>query len=44
MATEIPNVPPEQKWGAALVLVVVTLGLNLGAVILRARLRRSSRW
>jgi phosphate transport system permease protein len=44
MATEIPNVPPEQKWGAALVLVVVTLGLNLGAVLLRARLRRSSRW
>jgi phosphate transport system permease protein len=44
MATELPHVPPEQKWGAALALVLVTLGLNLGAVLLRARLRRSSRW
>lgn len=43
MATEIPNLPAEQKWAAALVLVVVTLGLNLGAVLLRARLRRATR-
>ena len=44
MATEIPNVPAAQKWGAALVLLLVTLGLNAGAVVLRARLRRKARW
>ena len=30
MATEMPNVPAAQKWGAALVLLIVTLGLNAG--------------
>ncbi len=44
MATEVPNVPPERKWGSALVLVIVVLGLNLVAIVLRARLRRARRW
>ncbi|NLO74578.1 MAG: phosphate ABC transporter permease PstA [candidate division WS1 bacterium] len=44
MATEIPNLPPEQKWAGALVLLVVTLGLNLGAIVIRARLRKKTRW
>jgi phosphate transport system permease protein len=44
MATEAPNVPAEVKWATALVLVVVVLGLNLVAIVLRARLRRARRW
>lgn len=44
MATEVPNMPPERKWGSALVLLVVVLGLNLLAIVLRARLRRTRRW
>lgn len=44
MATEVPNVPPEHKWGAALMLVLLVLGLNLLAIVLRARLRRARRW
>lgn len=44
MATEVPNVPPEHKWGAALVLVLVVLGLNLVAITLRARMRAKRRW
>jgi phosphate transport system permease protein len=44
MATEVPNLPPERKWGTALVLVVVVLGVNLLAIVLRARMRRARRW
>jgi len=43
MATEAPQVSEVQKWATALVLVAVVLGLNLAAIILRARLRRR-RW
>ncbi|MEN6304593.1 MAG: phosphate ABC transporter permease PstA [Armatimonadia bacterium] len=44
MSTEMPDVPIENKWATALVLVVVVLGLNLGAIVYRARLRRRHRW
>jgi phosphate transport system permease protein len=44
MATEVPNVPAGTKWGTALVLVLLVLGLNLVAVVWRARLRRRRRW
>ncbi len=44
MATEVPNVPESTKWATALVLVVVVLGINLFAIVLRARLRGSRRW
>ena len=44
MATEVPNVPQSTKWGSALVLVLLVLGLNLVAVVWRARLRRRRRW
>jgi phosphate transport system permease protein len=43
-ATEVPGVPEEAKWATAVVLVMLVLGLNLGAVIFRARLRRARRW
>ena len=44
MATEVPNVPSATKWATALVLVLVVLGLNLLAIILRTRLRGLQRW
>jgi len=44
MATEVPNVAPAAKWATAFVLLAIVLGMNLLAVILRARLRGSRRW
>ncbi len=44
MATEAPNVAPTAKWATAFVLLAIVLGMNLVAVILRARLRGSRRW
>ncbi len=44
MATEIPGIAEERKWATALVLIALVLGLNLFAVIIRARLRRRQRW
>ncbi len=44
MATEVPNVASETKWATAFVLLAVVLVMNLMAVVLRARLRRSRRW
>lgn len=39
IATQVPDVPPQAKWGTALVLLLLVLGLNLGAILLRYRLR-----
>jgi len=44
IATQVPNAPANMKWGTALVLLLIVLGMNLGAVLLRARLRRRARW
>lgn len=44
MSTEMPDIPLSTKWATALVLVVVVLGVNAGAIVLRARLRRVRRW
>ena len=44
MSTEMPGVSASSKWATALVLVLVVLGLNAGAIVLRARLRRVRRW
>ncbi|MGD8239645.1 MAG: phosphate ABC transporter permease PstA [Armatimonadota bacterium] len=44
MTTEVPNVPESSKWATAVVLVAVVLGLNLVAIVIRARLRRARRW
>lgn len=44
MATEAPEVPIEKKWATALVLVLLVVGLNLAAIVFRARLRRTHRW
>jgi len=44
MSTEMPNMPPEQKWATALVLVLLVLGVNAGAIAYRTHLRRKQRW
>lgn len=40
MATQVPQMPEERKWGAAVVLIIVVLFFNLTSIILRFRLRR----
>jgi len=44
MTTEMPSVATETKWATAFVLVVLVLGLNLGAILWRTQLRRAKRW
>ncbi len=43
MATEAPGVSVETKWATATVLVLLVLGMNLAAIVVRARLRKR-RW
>ncbi len=44
MATEDPHATEEQKWATAFILVALVVGLNLAAIVIRARLRRRHRW
>ena len=44
ISTQIPNIPMAQRYGTALVLLLLVLSLNLLAVILRARFRRRRQW
>ncbi len=44
ISTQIPNIPAHQRYGTALVLLLLVLSLNLVAVILRARFRRKRQW
>lgn len=44
MATEMPAITEATKWATALVLVILVLGMNLGAIVVRSRLRRARRW
>lgn len=44
ITTQIPNIPALQRYGTALVLLLLVLSLNLLAVILRARFRRRRQW
>ncbi|MBI4226867.1 MAG: phosphate ABC transporter permease PstA [Candidatus Omnitrophica bacterium] len=44
ISTQIPNIPQTQRYGTALVLVLLVLALNLSAVVLRARFRRRRQW
>jgi phosphate transport system permease protein len=43
MATQVPNVPRELPYAIALVLLSLVLLLNVVAILLRARVRRTSR-
>ena len=44
ISTQIPNIPASQRYGTALVLLLVVLSLNLLAVVLRTRFRRRRQW
>ncbi len=44
ISTQIPNIPASQRYGTALVLLLLVLSLNLLAVVLRTRYRRRQRW
>lgn len=44
ISTQIPNIPQTQRYGTALVLVLLVLSLNLFAMVLRTRFRRKRQW
>ncbi|MCE5200474.1 MAG: phosphate ABC transporter permease PstA [Armatimonadota bacterium] len=44
LSTQVPNAPPKVQWGTALVLLVLVLGMNLVAAIIRTRFRRARKW
>jgi len=44
ISTQVPNIPASQRYGTALVLLLLVLALNLIAVILRTHFRRKRRW
>lgn len=44
LSTQVPNAPPKIQWGTALVLLVLVLGMNLIAAIIRTRFRRARKW
>lgn len=44
LLTQIPGVPDDAKYGAALVLLVLVLVINSAAIALRWRLRGRRAW
>jgi phosphate transport system permease protein len=44
IATQVPGMPLEVQYGTALVLLVLVLGLNLVATVIRSRFRRRRQW
>lgn len=44
ISTQIPNIGLDVRYGTALVLLGVVLGLNSSAIIIRARLRKTQKW
>lgn len=44
IATQVPDAPPQLQWGTALVLLLLVLGMNLVASLIRARYRRARLW
>ncbi|HEX9920889.1 MAG TPA: phosphate ABC transporter permease PstA, partial [Candidatus Methylomirabilis sp.] len=44
IATQIPNIKMETKAGTALVLLILVLSMNLGAILIRSRFRRRKKW
>ena len=44
MSTQVPNSPPRIQWGTALTLLIIVLGMNLTAAVIRARFRRRRPW
>ena len=44
ISTQVPGMPLEVQYGTALVLLVMVLGMNLIATIIRSRFRRRRQW
>jgi phosphate transport system permease protein len=44
ISTQVPGMPSDIQFGTALVLLVLVLGLNLLATIIRSRARRRRMW
>jgi phosphate transport system permease protein len=44
IATQVPGMPVEIQYGSALVLLILVLGLNLLATLIRARARSRRQW
>jgi len=44
ISTQVPGMPLEMQYGTALVLLVMVLGMNLVATIIRSRFRRRRQW
>jgi len=44
IATQVPGMPIQVQYGTALVLLVMVLGMNLVATIIRSRFRRRRQW
>lgn len=43
-STQVPGMPLQVQYGTALVLLVLVLGMNLAATIIRSRFRRRRQW
>ena len=44
ISTQVPGMPLEVQYGTALVLLILVLGMNLTATIIRSRFRRRRQW
>jgi phosphate transport system permease protein len=44
VSTQVPGMPLEIQYGTALVLLILVLGMNLVATIIRSRFRRRREW
>jgi phosphate transport system permease protein len=44
ISTQVPGMPLQVQYGTALVLLVLVLGMNLVATVLRSRFRRRRQW
>lgn len=44
VATQVPGMPPKIQYGTALVLLVLVLGMNLAATVIRSRARARRQW
>lgn len=44
LSTQVPDAPPKLQWGTALVLLIIVLGMNLIATMIRLRFRRARKW
>lgn len=44
IATQIPNIPTNYRYGTALVLILLVLGMNLAAIVIRSQFRKKYKW